>query len=70
MVFILWGADARAKGSLVDTSRHEVIEAVHPSPQSANPGGFFGTETFSQANQARAAAGRGEIDWFRFEAPA
>lgn len=70
VVFILWGADARAKGSLVDTSRHKVVEAVHPSPRSANRGGFFGTKPFSQANQALAAAGPGEIDWSRFEAPA
>ena len=84
VVFILWGANARAKSSLVDTSRHEVIEAVHPSPLSANRGGFFGTKPFSQANrggffgtkpfsqanQALATAGRGQIDWSRFEAPA
>jgi uracil-DNA glycosylase len=66
VVFLLWGADAKAKEHLMDTSRHEVFRSVHPSPLSANRGGFFGTRPFSKANNALKEAGRGEIDWSRF----
>lgn len=62
VVFILWGAAARKKKSLVDTSRHTVIESPHPSPLSAHRG-FFGSKPFSQANAALVAAGRDPIDW-------
>lgn len=68
VVFLLWGEDAKGKESLIDRSRHEVVPAVHPSPLSANRGGFFDTRPFSRANQALIAAGRGEIDWSRFGA--
>lgn len=70
VVFILWGVDAKAKQSLIDASRHTVLVSAHPSPPSANQGGFFGTRSFSEANQSLAAAGRGEIDWSRFRAAA
>jgi uracil-DNA glycosylase len=62
VVFILWGEDAQRKKALIDTSRHTVIEAPHPSPQSAYKG-FFGSKPFSQANHALIAAGREGIDW-------
>lgn len=62
VVFILWGGSARRKRSLVDTSRHVVIESAHPSPLSAS-GGFFGSRPFSRANEALAAAGREPVDW-------
>ena len=62
VVFILWGASARKKRSLVDTSRHVVIESAHPSPLSAR-NGFFGSRPFSRANQALLDAGRKPVDW-------
>ncbi|MFP5255581.1 MAG: uracil-DNA glycosylase [Acidimicrobiia bacterium] len=62
VVFVLWGASARRKRSLVDTSRHVVIESAHPSPLSARSG-FFGSRPFSRANRALAEAGREPVDW-------
>ncbi|HEY8453868.1 MAG TPA: uracil-DNA glycosylase [Natronosporangium sp.] len=62
VVFILWGASARKKKSLIDTSRHVIIESPHPSPLSASSG-FFGSRPFSRTNQALIEAGREPIDW-------
>jgi uracil-DNA glycosylase len=62
VVFILWGASARRKRALIDTSRHVVIESAHPSPLSAH-NGFFGSRPFSRANAALVEAGRAPIDW-------
>jgi len=62
VVFILWGAFARKKKALIDTSRHVVIESAHPSPLSAS-NGFFGSRPFSGANEALVAAGREPVDW-------
>ena len=62
VVFILWGASARRKKSLVDTPRHTIIESAHPSPLSA-AGGFFGSRPFSRANEALVEAGREPVDW-------
>jgi uracil-DNA glycosylase len=62
VVFILWGASARKKKALIDTSRHAIIESAHPSPLSAS-NGFFGSRPFSRANEALVEAGREPIDW-------
>lgn len=62
VVFVLWGAAARRKKVLVDTSRHVVIESPHPSPLSASSG-FFGSRPFSRANAALIEAGRDPVDW-------
>lgn len=62
VVFVLWGAYARKKKPLVDTSRHTIIESAHPSPLSAS-GGFFGSRPFSRTNEALAEAGREPVDW-------
>lgn len=62
VVFVLWGANARKKVALIDTSRHIVIESPHPSPLSAHRG-FFGSRPFSRINAALLAAGKAEIDW-------
>lgn len=62
VVFVLWGAYAGKKRELVDESRHTVVQSVHPSPLSAKRG-FFGSQPFSQINDALREAGRGEIDW-------
>ncbi len=62
VVFILWGASARKKKSLIQQDRHVVIESPHPSPLSAHRG-FFGSRPFSRANDALVAAGREPVDW-------
>ncbi len=62
VVFLLWGAAARRKKSLLDLSRHTVIESAHPSPLSAH-NGFFGSRPFSRTNAALTAAGLEPIDW-------
>jgi len=62
VVFLLWGASARRKRALVDTARHVVLEAPHPSPLSASSG-FFGSRPFSRANAALVEAGRDPVDW-------
>ena len=49
LVFILWGRDARSKKSLIDTTKHCILESAHPSPLSAY-GGFFGSKPFSKTN--------------------
>ncbi len=61
VVFILWGAYARKKAPLIDTSRHTIIESAHPSPLSATK--FFGSRPFSRANAALEAAGRTAVNW-------
>lgn len=62
VVFILWGASARRKRSLVDTTRHVIIESPHPSPLSAH-NGFFGSRPFSRTNAALVEAGLDPINW-------
>lgn len=62
VVFILWGASARKKRALIDTTKHEIIESAHPSPLSAHRG-FLGSRPFSRTNAALEAAGRTPIDW-------
>jgi uracil-DNA glycosylase len=62
VVFVLWGAHARRKKSLIDVGRHAVIESAHPSPLSAH-NGFFGSRPFSRINAALRTAGLPDIDW-------
>ena len=62
VVFMLWGNFARSKKSLIDGSRHLVLEAPHPSPFSANSG-FFGCKHFSKCNEYLKAHGKKEIEW-------
>ncbi|HUW07422.1 MAG TPA: uracil-DNA glycosylase [Williamwhitmania sp.] len=62
VVFLLWGAYAQAKESIIDTSRHFVLKAPHPSPLSASRG-FFGCGHFSKANELLRKQGLSEIDW-------
>ena len=63
LVFILWGGYARSKKSLIDTSRHLVLESVHPSPLSANRGGWFGNHHFSRCNQYLVEHGEKAIEF-------
>ncbi|MDP2157149.1 MAG: uracil-DNA glycosylase [Nitrospirota bacterium] len=62
LVFILWGAYARAKGRHIDRTKHRVIESAHPSPFSAN-NGFFGSKPFSAANIYLKEQGISPINW-------
>jgi uracil-DNA glycosylase len=61
-VFLLWGAYAQKKAAFVDTSRHLVLNAAHPSPLAAH-NGFFGCQHFSKANAFLAKQGMSPIDW-------
>jgi uracil-DNA glycosylase len=62
LIFLLWGNYAQAKENLIDSSRHYILKAAHPSPLSANRG-FFGCRHFSRTNQILAEHGLNEIDW-------
>jgi len=62
VVFLLWGAHAQKKGAIIDTQRHHVLKAPHPSPLSAHRG-FFGSNHFVQANQWLEQRGDAPIDW-------
>ena len=62
LVFILWGAYAQAKGKVIDTERHRVLKATHPSPLSAHRG-FLGCGHFSAANRYLVARGGAALDW-------
>ena len=50
LVFLLWGKYAQEKEALIDTNRHYVLKAAHPSPYSAY-NGFFGCRHFSKTNE-------------------
>lgn len=63
LVFILWGGYARSKAILIDGSRHLVLQSVHPSPLSANRGGWFGNHHFSRCNEYLKAHGNTPIAW-------
>jgi len=62
VVFVLWGAHARNKKTLITQAHHVVIESAHPSPLSAHRG-FFGSKPFSRINSALEEAGISPIDW-------
>lgn len=62
VVFMLWGSYAQRKGKAIDTNKHCVLSAPHPSPLSAYRG-FFGCKHFSQANEYLVAQGKLGIDW-------
>lgn len=62
VVFLLWGAFAGRKESLIDWTKHLILKSAHPSPLSASRG-FFGNGHFRLANTYLKEHGRGEIDW-------
>jgi uracil-DNA glycosylase len=62
VVFMLWGSYAQKKAAFVDTSKHLVLKAPHPSPLSAHSG-FFGCRHFSKANAFLESKGLAPIDW-------
>lgn len=62
VVFMLWGAHAQKKASMIDGDKHLVLTAPHPSPLSAHRG-FLGCKHFSKANNFLQESGRGAIEW-------
>jgi len=62
LAFLLWGKFAQGKETLIDTSKHHILKAAHPSPYSAS-NGFFGCRHFSKTNEILRSAGKKEIDW-------
>ncbi|MGB0495842.1 MAG: uracil-DNA glycosylase [Kangiellaceae bacterium] len=62
IVFMLWGAHAQKKGAKIDTNKHYVLKAPHPSPLSAHRG-FLGCKHFSKTNQFLVSKGKKEINW-------
>lgn len=63
LVFLLWGSYAQKKGAFIDTTKHLVLKSVHPSPLSANRGGWFGNHQFSRTNQYLIEHGLTPIEW-------
>lgn len=62
VVFLLWGSYAKRKGQIIDSKKHHVLSAAHPSPFSAH-NGFFGCKHFSKANKFLAAQNKKPINW-------
>lgn len=63
VIFLLWGSNAKAIGKNIDRNKHYVLEAVHPSPMSANQGGWFGCHHFSKTNEILKKLNKTPIDW-------
>ncbi len=66
LVFLLWGSYAQKKGAIIDTTRHLVLKAPHPSPLSASRG-FFGCRHFSRCNEYLQSNGIEPINWGRLD---
>lgn len=62
VVYILWGNAAQKKKALIDTTKHYIIKAPHPSPLSAYRG-FFGSKPFSKTNEHLRNESLKEINW-------
>lgn len=62
VVFLLWGRYAKNKATLIDSSKHLILPAAHPSPYSADKS-FFGCRHFSKANEWLEKHGLEKIDW-------
>ena len=63
LVFLLWGSYAHRKGAFIDMNKHLVLKSVHPSPLSANRGGWFGKKHFSGTNLYLQEKGLETIHW-------
>ena len=63
IIFVLWGNYAKKKKVLIDLTKHYIIESNHPSPLSANRGGFFNTKPFSKINNKLKEYDKNEIIW-------
>ena len=64
IVFLLWGSAAQKKSELIDSTRHYILNAPHPSPLSAHRG-FLGCQHFSKTNKILESLGYSPIDWAR-----
>jgi uracil-DNA glycosylase len=62
LIFLLWGSPAQKKGSIINSQRHHILKAPHPSPLSASRG-FFGCRHFSKTNDLLRKMGKEPIDW-------
>jgi len=62
LIFILWGSFAQQKSALINSHKHHILQAPHPSPLSAYRG-FFGSKPFSQTNELLQSMGKDKIDW-------
>lgn len=62
IIFMLWGKTAQAKIPLIDTGKHTILAAAHPSPYSAH-NGFLGCKHFSKANENLEKQGLTKINW-------
>ncbi len=62
IVFLLWGAYAQRKGEMINSGKHLILNAVHPSPLSAHRG-FFGNHQFSKTNEYLLVHGKKPISW-------
>ena len=63
IVYMLWGSFARGKAYMIPKDRNLVLESVHPSPLSANRGGWFGQHQFSRCNDYLRQCGQTPIEW-------
>jgi len=61
VIFLLWGNFAKGKKALIDSSKHFVLEAAHPSPLAR--GAFFGSKHFSKTNELLTKSGKEPIVW-------
>ncbi len=61
VVFLLWGNFAKGKRDLIDSSKHHILEAAHPSPLAG--GAFFGCRHFSKTNKILIDSGKDPINW-------
>lgn len=61
IIFILWGLYAKTKKPMIDTTKHFILEAAHPSPLART--GFNGSKHFSKANQILLSIDKLPIDW-------
>lgn len=62
VIFVLWGKPAQSKKAMIDTEKHYIIEAPHPSPLSAYRG-FFGSQPFSVINKLLTEQSKKNIHW-------
>lgn len=63
VIFMLWGGHAKKYAKDINTNKHFVLTANHPSPMSANRGGWFGCKHFSKANEILTSLNNSPIDW-------
>jgi uracil-DNA glycosylase len=62
IIFVLWGKNAQEKEKLINTSKHLILKAPHPSPLSSYRG-FFGSKPFSEINKYLLKNGKKKINW-------